>query len=153
MKIFFCLVMNPTLFLKLILISGIIANVYAIKCWVCRSDGDPKCADPFDNTSFPITDCSVQPERAHLPGLKSTMCRKIRQKVDGKWRYLRFCAWLGEPGMGGDERYCLHRSGTYNIHIETCTCRSKDGCNDAPSTSSNLVLPFVSIYVLNQIFS
>jgi len=30
---------------------------YGIKCWVCRSDGDPKCADPFDNTSFPITDC------------------------------------------------------------------------------------------------
>ncbi len=37
---------------KAILFSG-----YGIKCWVCRSDGDPKCADPFDNTSFPITDC------------------------------------------------------------------------------------------------
>ena len=22
---------------------------HSIKCWVCRSDGDPKCADPFDN--------------------------------------------------------------------------------------------------------
>ena len=52
----------------------------AIKCWVCRSDGDPKCADPFDNRSFPITDCKQEKPRDHLPGLESTMCRKVRQK-------------------------------------------------------------------------
>ena len=52
----------------------------SIKCWVCRSDGDPKCADPFDNTSFPITDCKQEKPREHLPGLLSTMCRKVRQK-------------------------------------------------------------------------
>merc|ERR1712129_226056 len=101
----------------------------SIKCWVCRSDGDPKCADPFDNTSFPITDCSHKPQREHLPGLESTMCRKIRQKVNGEWRFIRSCAFLGEPGVGNDERYCIHRSGTYNIHVEYCTCRKKDGCN------------------------
>jgi len=53
---------------------------YGIKCWECRSDGDPKCADPFDNRSFPITDCTHKVEKAHLPGLPATMCRKIRQK-------------------------------------------------------------------------
>jgi len=105
-----------------------------IKCWVCRSDGDPKCADPFDNTSFPITDCTHEDERSHLPGLKSTMCRKVRQKVNGEWRYIRSCAFLGEPGIGKDERYCLYRSGTYNIHVEYCTCRKKDGCNSADTT-------------------
>jgi len=101
----------------------------SIKCWVCRSDGDPKCADPFDNTSFPIADCRTEKPREHLPGLEPTMCRKVRQKVNGNWRYIRSCAWLGEPGVGRDERYCIHRSGTYNIHVEYCTCRSKDGCN------------------------
>jgi len=101
----------------------------SIKCWVCRSDGDPKCADPFDNTSFPIADCRTEKPREHLPGLEPTMCRKVRQKVNGNWRYIRGCAWLGEPGVGRDERYCIHRSGTYNIHVEYCTCRSKDGCN------------------------
>ncbi len=30
---------------------------WAIKCWVCHSDADPKCADPFDNSSLPIKDC------------------------------------------------------------------------------------------------
>merc|ERR1712025_458961 len=110
------------------LIFAVISG-YSIKCWECRSDGDPKCADPFDNTSFPITDCSHKQEREHLPGLESTMCRKIRQKVNGEWRFIRSCAFLGEPGVGNDERYCIHRSGTYNIHVEYCTCRKKDGCN------------------------
>ena len=31
-------------------------------------------------------------------------------------------------------RYCIHRSGTYNIHVEYCTCRKKDGCNGAGET-------------------
>ena len=57
---------------------------YSIKCWECRSDGDPKCADPFDNTSFPITDCLTKAEKEHLPGLKATMCRKIRQKGESE---------------------------------------------------------------------
>ncbi|XP_023322956.1 uncharacterized protein LOC111697260 [Eurytemora carolleeae] len=109
----------------------------SIKCWVCRSDGDPKCADPFDNTSFPITDCRHEKERDHLPGLVATMCRKVRQKVNGEWRYIRSCAWLGEPGVGNDERYCIHRSGTYNIHVEYCTCRKKDGCNPATRFTIN----------------
>ncbi|XP_032793214.2 uncharacterized protein LOC116929991 [Daphnia magna] len=108
-----------------------------IKCWVCRSLEDPKCADPFDNTSTPFFDCATFPEVTHLPGVKATMCRKIRQKVNGEWRYIRSCARLGEPGIGGDERYCLQRSGTFNIHIESCTCNSKDGCNAASS-----LLPF-----------
>ena len=57
----------------------------SIKCWVCRSDGDPKCADPFDNKSFPITDCKIEKDRKHLGNLKATMCRKVRQK--GKFAY------------------------------------------------------------------
>lgn len=52
----------------------------SIKCWVCRSDSDPKCADPFDNTTVPITDCKQEPDLEHLPGVRPTMCRKIRQK-------------------------------------------------------------------------
>lgn len=53
---------------------------YSIKCWECRSDSDPKCSDPFDNSTLSITDCQQVPELEHLPGVKATMCRKIRQK-------------------------------------------------------------------------
>nr|XP_029715129.1 uncharacterized protein LOC115258837 [Aedes albopictus] len=94
----------------------------------CRSDLDPKCADPFDNKSLPLSDCSRK-SLVHLPNVRSTLCRKVRQKVNGEWRYIRSCAYIGEPGIGGDERYCLMRSGTYNIFVEYCTCNSKDGCN------------------------
>lgn len=52
----------------------------AIKCWECRSDSDPKCADPFDNSTLSITDCKQVGELGHLPGVRPTMCRKTRQK-------------------------------------------------------------------------
>lgn len=52
---------------------------FAIKCWDCRSDADPKCSDPFDNTTFAITDCKQQ-RLEFLPDAEATMCRKIRQK-------------------------------------------------------------------------
>lgn len=52
----------------------------SIKCWECRSDNDPKCADPFDNSTLSITDCRQAQPKEHLPGVKATMCRKIRQK-------------------------------------------------------------------------
>jgi hypothetical protein len=53
---------------------------YSIKCWVCRSDVDPKCNDPFDNSTLPITDCSKEVGLPHLPGVRPNLCRKIRQK-------------------------------------------------------------------------
>nr|CAD7576324.1 unnamed protein product [Timema californicum] len=52
----------------------------SIKCWVCRSDSDPKCSDPFDNSTVPITDCKQEPDLYHYPNVRPTMCRKIRQK-------------------------------------------------------------------------
>lgn len=118
---------------------------YCIKCWVCRSDSDPKCADPFDNSTVPITDCTHEPYLPHFPGVRPTMCRKIRQKVNGQWRYFRNCAYLGEPGIEGDERFCLMRTGTYNIFMEYCTCNSKDGCNSAGSLS---ILTLASLLII-----
>ena len=60
--------------------------------------------------------------------------------VHGEWRYFRSCAWMGEPGIEGDERFCLMRTGTYNIFMEYCTCNSKDGCNSAALSRPKLML-------------
>ncbi|KPJ16012.1 hypothetical protein RR48_05357 [Papilio machaon] len=124
---------------------------YGIKCWNCRSSNDPKCADPFDNSTVPITDCKEEKGLAHLPGVKSTMCRKIRQKVNGEWRYFRDCAYLGEVGIMGDERFCLMRTGTYNIFIEYCTCNSKDGCNSSSLFSPVPLLIFTLASLLRLV--
>ncbi|XP_076178041.1 crooked [Ptiloglossa arizonensis] len=124
-----------------------VQQVLSIKCWVCRSDWDPKCADPFDNTTVPITDCKQEPDLEHLPGVRPSMCRKIRQKVNGVWRYFRSCAYMGEPGIAGDERFCLMRTGTYNIFMEYCTCNSKDGCNSAPYDRGSLTVSIIAAII------
>lgn len=59
--------------------------------------------------------------------------------VNGEWRYFRSCAYMGEPGIVGDERFCLMRTGTFNIFMEYCTCNSKDGCNSSGLVSPQLV--------------
>ncbi|OAD61315.1 hypothetical protein WN48_01822 [Eufriesea mexicana] len=112
-----------------------------------RSDSDPKCADPFDNTTVPITDCKQEPDLEHLPGVRPTMCRKIRQKVSGVWRYFRSCAYMGEPGIDGDERFCLMRTGTYNIFMEYCTCNSKDGCNTASYNHGSILASIIALAI------
>ncbi|KPM11841.1 hypothetical protein QR98_0104170 [Sarcoptes scabiei] len=100
---------------------------------------DPKCADPFDNSSLPIKDCrEMRPSHEGIQIQTATMCRKIRQKIHGNWRTIRNCAFLGSPGEGtGNENNCLYRKGTYDIYLEYCTCNSKDGCNDASRLVSN----------------
>lgn len=60
--------------------------------------------------------------------------------VNGEWRYFRSCAYVGEIGIEGDERFCLMRTGTYNIFMEYCTCNSKDGCNSASMKGPALVI-------------
>ncbi|KAG5871453.1 hypothetical protein JTB14_026905 [Gonioctena quinquepunctata] len=128
-----------------ICISIFIQEGSPIKCWDCRSDADPKCSDPFDNTTFAITDCKTLKELDYLPNVRPTMCRKIRQKVHGVWKYIRSCAYLGEPGIEGDERFCLMRTGTYNIFMEYCTCNTKDGCNTSSSKTISPLLILSSI--------
>ncbi|CAG0896645.1 unnamed protein product [Cyprideis torosa] len=130
-----------SLFVLTVTILFAIQQGHAIKCWKCNSYLDPKCKDPFNNLTLPLTNCDelnpVKLNKPHLYGLKPTMCRKIRQKVYGQWRYIRDCAYFGETGLGGDERYCMRRSGTWNIHIEYCHCKNKDGCNSAHSLRGN----------------
>ncbi|XP_023226647.1 uncharacterized protein LOC111627327 [Centruroides sculpturatus] len=149
--------MNPSIILTVSILFFFLLTIpdygNAIKCWVCRSDTDPRCADPFDNTSVPINDCDIA-TLDHLPGLKATMCRKMRQKVNGHWRFYRSCAFLGTPGEGtGDENYCLMRTGTYNIFVEYCTCNSKNGCNTSPKSVSISIGMIISSLILVMFIS
>jgi len=153
----FCHQVIKCLFLWSVVISFLIVSVVSIRCWQCTSNSDPKCADPFDNRTLPITDCDVV-SLSHLtmeplfPGgpqrsMKATMCRKIRQKVHGQWRTIRGCAFLGSPGEGtGNEHHCLIRQGTHDIYMEYCTCDSKDGCNESSRISPTLYL-FITLPV------
>ena len=46
-------------------------------------------------------------------------------------------------------RYCIHRSGTYNIHVEYCTCRKKDGCNGKSGLAASWTLISFLLVVLS----
>ncbi|EDW12935.1 uncharacterized protein LOC6577528 [Drosophila mojavensis] len=137
--------------LAVVVLCFLLQTASAIKCWECRSDSDPKCGDPFDNSTLAITDCQQASELEHLKGVRPTMCRKIRQKVHGEWRYFRSCAYMGEPGIEGDERFCLMRTGSYNIFMEYCTCNSKDGCNAAGLQRSNLLNVLFGTFVVGLV--
>lgn len=165
--------------LLLICISGT-SQVEAIKCYVCQSNIDPKCADPFDNLTLPITDCDAYPradlvqrdeldvieekgffsafsQPAPVKPLMASMCQKIRQKVEGEWRTIRGCGYLGPPGelpldksdSGG---HCQMRYGSYNVFMESCICNNKDGCNGStsPMTLAPMtVLMLISMFALS----
>ncbi|CAH0564145.1 unnamed protein product [Brassicogethes aeneus] len=133
---------------SVILLFFVVKESNSIKCWDCRSDIDPKCSDPFENKSFAITDCNTLGNLDTYPNVRPTLCRKIRQKVHGVWKYVRSCAYLGEPGIQGDERFCLMRTGTYNIFMEYCTCNTKDGCNTSSQMFVSHKLLISSIFVV-----
>lgn len=171
------LVLGP----MLILITQQVGPVHSIKCYVCQSNVDPKCADPFDNLTLPITDCDAYPradlvvqneieeqrgffsaftQPAPVKPLVATMCRKIRQKVDGEWRTIRGCGYLGPPGdippdkQGSDVGQCQMRHGSYDVFMESCTCNNKDGCNSATSLiklGSPAMMLLLSIVILHLI--
>lgn len=164
-----------------------IASVAAIKCYVCQSNIDPKCADPFDNLTLPITDCDAYPradlvhrneldvieekgflelfsQPAPVKPLAASMCRKIRQKVDGEWRTIRGCGYLGPPGELPLEKtdssgHCQMRFGSYDVFMESCTCNNKDGCNGStswitlsPVTISLLISASILHSIINNVF-
>lgn len=149
----------PTLIILVVLTQKQMSN--AIKCYVCQSNVDPKCADPFDNLTLPITDCDAYPradlvqktefdlveekgfsffgQQAPAKTLRATMCRKIRQKVSGEWRTIRGCGYLGPPGDSQDlHEGCQIRHGTHDIFMESCVCNSKAGCNAASAIQSQI---------------
>lgn len=90
-----------------------------------------------------------QVETIHLNQIYIIICNKFSSTViliylvDGKWRYIRSCAWMSDPlkmARRGDERFCLIRQGTWDIHIEYCECYSKDGCNSSTKVFANAAL-------------
>ena len=139
--------------------------VICIRCWVCRSDTDETCADPFNNYTSPIINC----DEIRLPYGRSeattatNACRVGRYKTaasladpDGKWVYVRDCAYLNEPCDGvGDEYHCELKDREDGAFIEYTTCNDFDGCNGAVSvaaTASSLFIIAITLPILLSMF-
>ncbi|XP_044739542.1 protein quiver-like [Chrysoperla carnea] len=110
---------------------------YSIKCWECNSDFDPKCGDPFDNSTIPITDCAQRkPNLDYDPVVNSHSCEKKIQTdiITGKRSVVRSCGYQSPSVAFGK---CKEPEQNSKIRIEFCElCSDKDGCNSAPSLLS-----------------
>lgn len=111
-------------FCGIIVLVFVVKGGRAIKCWECNSHYDANCADPFENYTFALTDCS-QRSLSHYPNTRASLCRKIVQKVNENYRYIRGCGWLPEEKEGVE---CVKRAGTFNVLVQYCNCKD-DGCN------------------------
>lgn len=123
----------------------------AIMCYHCNSAYDPRCDDPFNSFSIGMINCSTQPPTEHMlsMNLTATLCRKTTQKgkifarlsfwsswvfdlnlVYGVTRVVRGCGYITDER---DDKSCMKRSGTHDVHALYCACTT-DLCN----TSSQL---------------
>ncbi|KAF4533560.1 hypothetical protein B566_EDAN001046 [Ephemera danica] len=121
-----------------------------IKCYQCNSEYDPRCGDPFDSYSIGEVDCDRKPRLEHV-NYNASLCRKTSQKVNGKLRTIRTCGYLPAEN---DQLTCVHRSGTYEVHINYCACKG-DLCNGAniprEVSISLLLLPLLLLAKFNNV--
>lgn len=141
-------------------------------CYHCNSAYDPRCADPFNSFSIGMINCSTQQPTEHMTsmGLTPTLCRKTTQKgrqeesfrfqgfikikflpVYGVVRVVRGCGYITDER---DDKQCMKRSGTHDVHALYCACTS-DLCNASNQlfhqqqiTYAVLIMPI--IYFINQ---
>lgn len=123
------------------------SRVEAITCYDCNSEYDPRCGDPFDPYTLGQIDCNERHPLEHLPGSNATLCRKLVQKVGTKIRVIRTCGYIEEAGR--DDKACVSRSGTHDVNVLYCSCKSSL-CNAGPpaprlSSMELLMLPVVIV--------
>lgn len=97
----------------------------AAVCYICNSNDDPSCDDPFSGEKY-ATECSNG----------ETFCRKIVQNVDGVRSVVRQCAKaLYKENYEG----CYKSAGKATQQVCTCKGNSEKACNSANYKSSSLV--------------
>jgi len=107
----------------------------ALQCHVCNSgkqyDG-ATCDDPIGPTQH-VETCDTKKGNY-------SMCRKVRQDVDGDVRIIRSCALTGQ-------NRCIDRTGTKNLKITYCQCEGET-CNTAAATYQSTLTLLISSAVV-----
>ncbi|XP_019870827.1 uncharacterized protein LOC109599298 [Aethina tumida] len=127
----------------------------SLRCYDCNSEFDPRCGDPFDPYTIGIVNCTDRRPPEQLlelaPDIQPKVCRKLVQKVEGKTRIIRGCGYLRDDR---DDKECVIRSGTKDVHVKYCAC-TKSLCNSAhkygPMSPLTAVIPIaVMLLCLND---
>ncbi|XP_050533274.1 uncharacterized protein LOC126901093 [Daktulosphaira vitifoliae] len=122
----------------------------AIHCWVCSSDTDPRCGNPFNISTNALGDCS----RASHSAFLYPVCKKqVHRYMDtGEVVIVRSCAWSTDSS--NDDGPC-HINTKPNVRIEYCSTCEQDFCNAAATIGSTMFLTIllaITIKLIPNIF-
>uniref|UniRef100_A0A6M2DYB7 Putative conserved secreted protein n=1 Tax=Xenopsylla cheopis TaxID=163159 RepID=A0A6M2DYB7_XENCH len=108
-----------------------------LRCWLCSSESNPSCADPFNATSrvpkYALVDCDARASSAHQQFYQQqrAVCRKSIRLVREERVTTRGCAWVSMDNVGDD---CIDEKTPSFVKIESCSSCTTDACNGAPAT-------------------
>ncbi|KAK6633905.1 hypothetical protein RUM44_004512 [Polyplax serrata] len=119
----------------LVIFVFLTSTAYSISCYVCNSEFDPSCGDPFRPYTIGVLNCSLSIKPDHIAGQEAKLCRKIVQRIQGHVRIFRSCGYIEDPLR--DDKECIKRSGTHDVHVDYCSCTG-DLCNATNSLNYNL---------------
>ncbi|XP_034255055.1 uncharacterized protein LOC117653474 [Thrips palmi] len=110
----------------------------ALRCWSCDSQNDYSCDDPFRTTNrFALIECDNRAGNSPQYYHGYPVCRKVKQRIDGRPLVVRSCGWV-DPNDGGRSA-CNSLSQPGYIHQEYCSICNSDACNSAPRPAVPLV--------------
>ncbi|XP_044739539.1 uncharacterized protein LOC123300924 isoform X1 [Chrysoperla carnea] len=124
-----------------------------IRCYICQSNLDRHCDDPFNasfttrsnwgETPYFLTqDCSSLTTPTTFSSSMKAVCRKQVQIIYDKRTVARSCSWQHVDEPVGK---CPQAPVASHIKVEFCETCDHDGCNSAPGS--------IDINVATQIFS
>ncbi|XP_014239515.1 uncharacterized protein LOC106660951 isoform X2 [Cimex lectularius] len=118
----------------------------SLHCYVCSSDRESTCSDPFTKRahSFVLTDCDRSKAPSSYSG-KIPFCRKFKSyggSNDDNLVTVRSCTWVNE----GESPCSQHLLGPH-IRVESCSYCDEDSCNSASTIFSTLLIFPVTLLV------
>ncbi|XP_046672857.1 uncharacterized protein LOC124362421 [Homalodisca vitripennis] len=137
----------------LFLLALVVRSGQGIKCWVCSSDVDRRCGDPFNMTHMALWDCDK--DKTLSPMLQSiAVCQKTRRRVNNELITVRGCNWDSDDFGVGPCSENTFRSPAY-APVEYCSTCSHEACNAADSLSATLLglIPLLSALLVSRHFA
>ncbi|XP_044739540.1 uncharacterized protein LOC123300924 isoform X2 [Chrysoperla carnea] len=104
----------------------------AIRCFICQSDRDDNCNDPFNKGNAILLDCTLK--YPSTPFQPNSCMKTIEYNQNSGVRHIvRSCGYQSSLVAPGKCEQPLHSN---TIKTEFCELCNTDGCNSAPSLLS-----------------
>lgn len=154
------------------LLAFFISSGESLKCVQCSSQSEPRCNDPFQANSVPLTDCTSDALKYANSALKgasnvfkdisqslgfnpsfespdlerNVACQKIDITINEKVQTIRSCALAKTSQL--DPCATLGKELNSNTaSLSHCSLCDKDGCNGASGVAPKALLLFAAVII------